>query len=192
LGNVTVTITDGTGTAALLPLFFTSPNQINAQVPTGLNTGLAQLTVATPSDNIISSVMLATVAPGIFTANETGQGVAAAQVATNLPNGTQTITDTFQIPCTPGTCVPAPIDLTVGSSALVVYATGVRNAKLSDVTVQIGGQTIPAVYAGPTAGFVGLDQVNVPLPSTLAGSGMVNVQVSVAGTLSNTVTVAFQ
>jgi uncharacterized protein (TIGR03437 family) len=193
LDNVSVTITDSAGTQALLPLFFVSPGQINAQIPPGLPTGLAQLAISAPSGTITSSVNLATVATGLFTANETGQGVAAAQVATNNPDGTQTITDVFNSPCAAGSCVPVPIDLSQGPSVLVLYGTGIRNrAAVSDVTVQIGSQTLPANYAGPTSGYTGLDQVNIPLPSNLAGSGTVNVRVLVAGTASNTVTVAFK
>jgi uncharacterized protein (TIGR03437 family) len=56
---------------------------------------------------------------------------------------------------------------------------------LSDVTVQTGAQSLPAAFAG-------IDQVNVMLPNTLAGTGTVNVAVPVAGTASNAVTVKFQ
>jgi uncharacterized protein (TIGR03437 family) len=57
----------------------------------------------------------------------------------------------------------------------VLYGTGIQNrASLSDVTVTIGSQTLPAFYAG-SAGYAGEDQVNVMLPASLAGSGTVNV-----------------
>jgi uncharacterized protein (TIGR03437 family) len=194
LDNVTVNITDSAGTQAALPLFFVSAGQINAQIPPGLQTGLAQLSITGgPGGTLTSSVNLATVAPGIFTANQNGQGVPAAQVANNLSDGTQTITNVFNSGCTPGNCTPVPIDVSTGNSALVLYGSGIRNrASFSAVTVQIGSQIIAATYAGPTSGYTGLDQVDVPLPASLAGSGTVNVTVSVAGALSNTVTVAFQ
>src|SRR5208283_6100187 len=98
-------------------------------------------------------------------------------------------------PCTPGTCTTAPINLggSGNQTALVLYATGVRNrAALSDVTVQIGGQSLPAAYGGAAPTFVGLDQINVMLPESLAGSGTVSLSVSVPGESSNVLTVTFQ
>jgi len=75
----------------------------------------------------------------------------------------------------------------------VLYGTGIRNrAALSDVMVQIGDQSLPAAYAGAQPTFIGLDQVNVVLPGSLAGSGTVSLSVSVAGTSSNALTVTFQ
>ena len=75
----------------------------------------------------------------------------------------------------------------------MLYGTGIRNrTALSDVTVQIGGQSLPAAYAGAAPTFAGLDQVNVLLPNSLAGTGTVNLSVNVAGTASNALTVTFQ
>ncbi len=51
---------------------------------------------------------------------------------------------------------------------------------------------LPAAYAGAAPTYVGLDQVNVTLPNGLAGTGTVNLIVSVAGIASNALTVAFQ
>jgi uncharacterized protein (TIGR03437 family) len=47
-------------------------------------------------------------------------------------------------------------------------------------------------YAGPQAQFVGEDQINLGPLTGLTGAGTVNVQVSVNGQPSNTVTVNFQ
>jgi uncharacterized protein (TIGR03437 family) len=91
--------------------------------------------------------------------------------------------------------VPVPLDLGTSSdqSALVLYGTGIRNrSALSDVTVNIGGQMLAPAYAGPAATYVGLDQINVVLPQTLAGSGTVNLSVSVAGATSNILTISFK
>jgi uncharacterized protein (TIGR03437 family) len=58
--------------------------------------------------------------------------------------------------------------------------------------VTIGSQTLAAAYAGAAPNYAGEDQVNVLLPSSLAGSGTVNVTVTVSGIASNVVTVAIQ
>ena len=181
LGGVSVTVTDNTGAEVAAPLFYAGPQQINAEIPPGMNTGLAALTVTTSAGAMTGPVMIDAVAPSLFAANQTGKGIAAAQVVTNSANNTQTVTDVFQPGCTPSSCSPNPIDLSKGSSALVLYGTGIRHrASLSDVTVNIGDQRLPAAYAGPTPGYVGLDQVNVALPESLEGSGSVDVSVSIA------------
>jgi uncharacterized protein (TIGR03437 family) len=192
LGDVSATIVDYTGITTQLPLFCVSPTQINATIPTSVHNGMAQVLLTTPSGDVTTSVMVASVAPGLFSANQTGQNVAAAQVATKHSDGSQTIDYIFQCGAGAISCVPLGLDLSVGPTALVLYGTGIRNAAaLSDVTVTIGGQTLPASFAGPTPGYAGLDQVNVLLPVSLAGTGIVNMSVSVGGAVSNVLTVSF-
>ena len=126
----------------------------------------------------------------MFSANQTGKGVAAAQLVTNQTNGTQTIVDVFQCAGAAATCAPVSFDVSGGNSALVLYGTGIQNrASLSDVTVTIGSQTLPVTYAGAAPNYAGEDQVDVLLPASLAGSGTVNVSVTVSGIVSNVVTV---
>jgi uncharacterized protein (TIGR03437 family) len=193
LSGASVTVTDDDGFQAAMPLFYAGPLQINAQIPSGVNTGAAVLTIATPSGGTQSTVMLATVAPALFSANGDGKGAPAAQVVTTHADGTQTFS--YPYACAAGTCTTAPISFgsATDQTALVLYGTGIRNrAALSDVTVQVGTQSLSAFYAGAAPTYVGLDQVNVTLPRSLAGSGTVNLSVSVAGTTSNALTVAFQ
>jgi uncharacterized protein (TIGR03437 family) len=191
LAGASATITDSSGATASLPLFYAGPGQINAEIPQTASAGTATLTVTGPSGIQIAPVTLATVAPGLFTANASGKGVAAGQLVANQPNGQQTTVDIFTCPA--GGCVGVPLDVSSGATALVLFGTGIQNrASLSDVTVQIGSQTLTAFYAGPAPNFVGLDQVNVLLPASLAGSGTVNITVTVSGAVSNVVTATFQ
>ena len=193
LAGTSATIVDAGGVQAPLPLFYAGPTQMNAEIPENAATGPAVITINAPSGPVVSPVVLTPVAPGLFSQNDTGAGVATAIFVTTQANGTQTFSYVFNNPCQPGSCVPVPFDVSAGNSALVLYGTGIRGAAaLSDVTVQIGSQTLPVLYAGAAPDFVGLDQVNVALPASLAGSGTVNVSVSVSGAVSNTVTVAFK
>ena len=186
LAGTSATVTDASGVQTSLPLFFAGPSQINAEIPDTASGGPVVITINTPSGAVSSPVVITPVAPGLFSENESGQGVAAAQFA----NGQQPVIDIFN--CAAGSCVGIPLDVSSGNTALVLYGTGIQNrASLSGVTVTIGGQTLPAAYAG-SAGFIGEDQVNVLLPASLAGSGTVNITVSVAGTASNVVTATFQ
>ena len=193
LDGTSATITDSSGVQAGLPLFYAGPLQINAEIPQTASMGAATITITTTSGSQTGSVLLATVAPALFAANQNGKGVPAAQVVTNHANGTQTTALVYGSPCAVGKCQPVPIDLSAGNSALVLYGTGIRNAaSLSAVTVTIGSHTLSAFFAGAAPTYVGLDQVNVSLPQSLAGSGTVNVVVSVAGATSNTVQLNFK
>jgi uncharacterized protein (TIGR03437 family) len=75
-------------------------------------------------------------------------------------------------------------------AALKLYGTGIRGrGTLASVTCTIGGVAARVLYAGPQGGFAGLDQVNVVLPRSLSGSGLVSVQLSVDGLAANPVEV---
>jgi uncharacterized protein (TIGR03437 family) len=188
LGGVTVTIQDSAGTTDLADLLFVSPGQINFAVPPGLATGVATLTLTGPTTQT-TEVSLLTTAPGIFTENGTGAGVAAAESLT-IVNGVQTYEKIYT--CSGGTCSATPISLANGQVYLILYGTGISGAGQSAVSVTIGGQTYPIEFAGALSEFVGLDQVNVLLPSSLAGSGTVPVQVIVSGVASNSAMIDIQ
>jgi uncharacterized protein (TIGR03437 family) len=194
LSGTSVTVTDSSGAKTALPLFYAGPSQINAEIPSSAATGGATVTITTTSNGTLTSpVTLAAIAPGLFSANQTGAGVAAAQFVTDQANGTQTTVDVFQCSGGAGTCAAVPLNVTAGESALVLYGTGIQNrAALSDVTVTIGNQTLAATYAGAAPNYAGEDQVDVLLPASLAGSGTVNVNVTVSGAVSNVVTVEIQ
>ena len=194
LGGTSVTITDSSGAQTAMPLFYAGPTQINAEVPQTASTGAATITITSMASGAqTGSITLAEVAPGLFSANQTGKGVAAAQLVTDATDGTQTTVDIFQCSGGAGTCVAVPFDVSGNNTALVLYGTGIQNrAALSEVTVTIGSQTLSAAYAGAAPNYAGEDQVNVLLPSSLAGSGTVNVSVTVSGIVSNVVTVAIQ
>jgi uncharacterized protein (TIGR03437 family) len=59
------------------------------------------------------------------------------------------------------------------------------------VSVTVYGVSAQVVYAG-SSGFTGVDQINVLLPASLAGSGTVALQVTAAGIAANAVQIAIQ
>jgi uncharacterized protein (TIGR03437 family) len=199
LGGITVTITDATGSKLPMQLSYVSPTQINGALPPLAAVGPAAFTTsasaacgtppATTSQR--GSLTLAALAPALFAANGTGKGAAVGRFIANLATGA----DTQIVSCSADgrTCTPLPLDVSGGNSALVLYGTGIRNrAKLSDVTVNVGGQSLPAYFAAAEPGLPGVDRVNVALPPTLAHTGIVNVTISAAGATSNAVTVNLQ
>jgi len=72
----------------------------------------------------------------------------------------------------------------------VLFGTGIRGrSDLSNVKVEVGGEAMQVLYAGPQSEFVGLDQVNLILSRSLIGRGEVNVVLTVDGKVANTVTI---
>jgi uncharacterized protein (TIGR03437 family) len=51
----------------------------------------------------------------------------------------------------------------------------------------VAGQSVPVLYAGSVASDAGLDQVNIPIPKSLAGSGGVWVYLVADDAASNVV-----
>ena len=76
---------------------------------------------------------------------------------------------------------------------LTLYGTGIRHTQgQSSVTCTINGQDLPILFAGAQPTFLGLDQVNVRLPASFAGTGVATVVIRVDGQASNPVTLTFQ
>ena len=127
--------------------------------------------------------------------NNNGQGVAAGLAVLAQPDGTQTWQYVFPQGCAPGSCVAAPLDMAAAGSRLYLelFGTGIRGrSSLAAVSATIGGVSVPVEYAGPVAGLTGLDQVNLAVPTSLAGRGEVAVLLTVDGKQTNPVSVSFK
>jgi len=194
LGGTTMTLVDSTNTSYAVEMYYVGPNQINYYVPSNAQAGPATIT-ATSGDGTQTSgsVLIAPVAPGLFTANASGQGAASAfvicaGVCAGWPNrqaNGQYMQDAFTCGGSAG-CTPQP--LSWGASDIVVvefFGTGFRHiSSPGALTVLMNGQSVPYQYAG-AQGDIGLDQLNVQLPNSLAGSGNVSVAMSVQDTVDN-------
>jgi uncharacterized protein (TIGR03437 family) len=197
LDNTSATVTDSSGNQQPMPLIYVSPTQINGAIPPGLATGVAIVTISNNGTVIGgSNAILNIVGPSLFTANEDGQGPPIGVVVTANSSGAESTQSTYQ-GSTFGQYTPAPIDLggSGDSSVLVLYGTGIRGvSSLSNVTATIGSTNLPVLYAGPcdTAHFFAFDQVNLSLPQSLAGSGQVNLMLTVNGVAADTVTLDFK
>jgi uncharacterized protein (TIGR03437 family) len=73
-----------------------------------------------------------------------------------------------------------------------VQAQGNLNVTVSPVTVLMNGVELPVAYSGYTPGFIGLYQVNVPIPGGTSPGSSVSLAIQAAGVVSNTVNVAIQ
>ncbi len=189
LDGVSVTLRDAAATEHRCGLFFVSPGQINLLVPPAAAPGAAELIAVNPAGQISSGqLMIASVAPGLFSANANGRGVAAAVILRLKPDGSQTFEPVAVFDQPGNIFVPKPIDFEPESDQLflILFGTGFRGrSSLSAVSVVIGGTPVETLYAGPTPDFQGLDQLNVRLPRSLAGRGTLDVVVSADGIVGN-------
>ena len=197
LGGVRIEIIDSISEARAAPLLFVSSGQINFLTPAedALGTGLLRLT-RIDEEPVEFAITVSAVAPGLFSANGTGQGIGAISALRVAAAGSRSNPEVFRYDATALRLVGVPIDL--GSEGdqvfLTLYGTGIRGAGGAEsVRATIGGSEVPVVSAGAQDEFAGLDQVEIgPLPRTLAGRGEVNVIVTAAGITSNTVTIVIE
>ncbi|MFN0085202.1 MAG: FG-GAP-like repeat-containing protein [Blastocatellia bacterium] len=191
LAGTTVRLRDSAGVDRLSPLFFVSANQINYQIPAATALGPATITI-TNGQGAASALaaQIAPVAPGLFAANANGQGIAAAVALRVKANGAQSFESIATFDAAQNRFLPLPIDLGPDDEQvyLILYGTGIRGRQdLSTVTLRIGGLPIAPLYAGPQGSLVGLDQINLPLPRSLAGRGLVDLMLTADQKNANTV-----
>jgi uncharacterized protein (TIGR03437 family) len=181
-----VSVTDANGVSLPAQVFYTSPSQIDFQIPPGTATGPATITAASPDGKSASATaQIASVSPGIFQLNATA--LAAAVAVRVMADQSQTIGAVYQVDAS-NNVTPLPVSVAPANGAvyLSVFGTGFQNAH--NVAATIGGQSVPVQWFGAQGTYTGLDQVNVgPLPISLAGRGRVNIIVTADGQTANPV-----
>ncbi len=190
LGGTNLSVRDSLGVERPAPLFFVSPGQVNYLMPEGTAFGSATVMVMNGDAISAGSTRIVRIAPGLFSANADGQGVAAAVVLRVKADGTQIFEPVAMFDSTAGRFVPAPIDAGAETDQLflILFGTGLRSTvSPGAVNARIDGQLIEVLYAGPQGGFVGLDQINLRLPRFLAGRGLVNIAIDSDGFIANIV-----
>jgi len=193
------TTLDGTqvlvnGTPA--PLFFVSPGQINYLVPGTTLQGTATVSVQRSGTEVGKGTMpIEAVAPALFSANASGQGVAAA-IILRIKDGQQIFEPVSQF--NQMTTMFEPIEIDFGAETeqlyLIVFGSGFRGrSSLQNTPVTLGGAAIETLYAGPSPDFVGLDQANLgPIPRSLVGIKGAQLLMTVDTKPANVVTLSFK
>lgn len=182
-------VTDSAGVTRDQSLFFVSPGQINYHLHAETAIGPATVTVSLNNQIIaLGELTVGALAPAIFTQNATGDGVPAgyglrvvgsAIRPLNILAYDNALTRWVPIPIDPGTA-SEPV-------YLAIFGTGFRSVSgTGTISARIGTTSIPVQYAGPSPGFIGLDQLNIgPLPLSLAGTGTQPLVVSFEGRVAN-------
>jgi large repetitive protein len=196
IASVRLNVKDAAGAERPAPLFFVSPAQINFQIPPGTVAGVAQINVLNGAALVAAGAAeIADVSPGLFTADSSGQGYAAAVALRIRQDGSQSYEAVARYDAALGRFVAAAIDLGPETDQvfLLFYGTGWKHRRaLAAVNCSVGGVSSEALYAGEAPGFVGLDQINLLLSRTLLGRGEVDVVISVDGKPANIVRIAIQ
>jgi uncharacterized protein (TIGR03437 family) len=179
----------------VVPLKFVSDGQINAILPYDLPANSVQQVIVQQGAQYSTAEPIAVgrAAPAILSANQSGSGqgvvvVVKADTSQFLNDASHPASagDALVIYCTSlGGVTPTVIEGTAAPGSPAATTT-------EKVTVSIGGAPAQTFFAGLTPGFAGLYQVNAFVPSGLAPGAAVPLVISVAGQVSNTVTVAIQ
>ena len=193
LAGVRVRVKDALNVERDAQLFFVSAQQINFLTPAGTSNGTATITVLRDNNPVgAGTLQIASVAPGLFTANSNGQGVPAAVLLRATASGTQTIESIARL--NNNRFDPLPIDFGPESDRLflILFGSGFRgNSGLNNVTCTIGGTNAPVDFASAQGDLAGLDQTNIQLPRGLAGrNATLDLVFRVDGKAANTVQIA--
>jgi len=175
LAGVSVTVND-------IPaqMLYASPSQVNYVVPSNVEVGTAMVKVTYNGALIgTGTVTVDNVSPSTFTTTSNGQGIAAA-LTTFDGVSYQSVVNAD------GTARPLSVGTASRPNFLVLYGTGMRRrSSLSAVSVSIGGVALAVDFLGAHPQLVGVEQLNVKMPQTLRGRGMVDVVITVDGFVSN-------
>jgi uncharacterized protein (TIGR03437 family) len=186
VSGIGVNVQDSTGQTRVAQIFFASSTQINYLIPNGTALGQATVTITGAPNPFSAPLKIVSVAPGVFGAG----GFAVGDFDTVDASGKQTFTNLVFADAS-GTLHTTPIDVTTGEVVLTLYGTGIRG-HANAVTATVGSVTLPTGFAGAQGQFLGEDQINIQLPSSLAGSGLVNVILNVDGQTTNPLQIQIQ
>lgn len=172
----------------LAQLFFVSAGQVNFLIPAGVPAGTASI-VITAGDGTLSTgtAQIATVAPALFTANANGKGALAAVLLRRRPNTPDAFEPLAQLDPATNRLVARPFLLGAETDQLflILFLTGLRQAPQSSVRVNLGGVDFVPDFAGKQGGLAGVDQINLALPRSFGGRGVISLFVKASGAASS-------
>lgn len=158
-------------------VLFASPFQLNVQVPTDTPVGDIGVRVRSTFGQSDTSIRVADLAPAIFQL-DSRRGAILNQEGT----------------------VNSPVQPGGRGRVLVVFGTGFGATRaqgqlqitVSPVTAVLGGRNVPVQFAGLAPGFIGLNQINVMVPTDLAPGTNLRLVLTQGVSESNSVEVAIQ
>jgi hypothetical protein len=173
MGAVSVDVTDSAGVTRRAVMPFASPGwgQINFVVPPASAAGPASMMVRrADGTRTTARIVIADTAPGFWT------GVSCAGPAAGWSAGKKISA------CGGWRCETLPLS----SSKVRLLGSGFRNAAAGEIEVLVGGVKARVVSYG-AAGPVGIDQLTIEVPKSVAGQGDTDVVCKVRGRIANVV-----
>jgi uncharacterized protein (TIGR03437 family) len=200
LANRKVVVNDEVET----PLSLVSPLQVNFQAPSAAPLGTQRVAVRTADTGELiagGNILIASVAPALFTASQNGAGAGVIlnqDGTTNSPSNPAATGSSITLFGTgQGQVSPAVSDGTAAPGSPIASTVAVPTADgRTCVTVQpsvcvaIGSGFGTVQSSGLAPGYIGLWQIKVTIPQGIAVGGAVPLRVVLGGTPSNIVTVA--
>jgi uncharacterized protein (TIGR03437 family) len=197
LAGTQITLRDSAGVEHTAPLFFVSPTQINFQIPASAAVGLAAVTIRNASGQLSQGVIeIVETAPGLFSADASGQGFAAG-VLMRVKGGEASYEPLTRYDAAQKTHVAVPIQFGAEEEPLflILFGTGLRHNN-GEVMARSGNTELPVLYAGAQGemaqGMIGLDQINLAVPRSLAGRGEVELHLIANDRVTNSLRVVIQ
>lgn len=202
LDGTTISVTVGSTTVNAL-MYYTSPGQVAALLPSNTPVGSGTMTVSYEGSastaytiNVIQNNV------GVFTVSQDGQGVAIATYPdyslVSADPGTGTLADT----CTGGAACPYTYTgAALPGDVITLWATGLGPVNGSDATgaglgvpitptsplqLWIGGVSVPVSYAGRSGCCIGEDQIQFTMPSNTPTGCAVPLVLQIGTLVSNT------
>ena len=188
LGGLTMTVKDSRGVQRPAPLLYAS-NRVDYIVPSGTSEGLATVSLSRSDGRTSTGILyIQALTPRLLR----GFASAPAAIVTRVREGVSRVEQVIET--TPPFWVPIDLGPATDEVFLVLFGTGVRHRRsLEDLKVVfLNNSNSPNFrlvqgvieHAGAQGEFAGVDQVNVRLPRTLAGSGFNKVLLVTAEQMS--------
>ena len=173
------------------PLYFVSQNQVNVQVPVGLNVNTTQQILVQQGETYSQpvAVEVAAAQPAAFLSGSSVIGFAYRGGAAPFlvsPGAPAQAGDVLVIYCGGLGLTGVPVVSGAASPSSPLAQTA------APVSVQIGGVNVPVSFAGLAPGFVGLYQINATIPSGVPTGAAVPITISVAGQISPSAVISVQ
>jgi uncharacterized protein (TIGR03437 family) len=176
------------------PIFYATPAQLGIQIPTDFTGTSATIEVTIAGlTSAAQTLSVASVAPGLFSTDQSGHGQGAILIAnTNtLVAPTGSIPGRESRPAKPGEFITIfCTGLGAVTPSLANGEPGKNNTTVDKPSVTIDGAPATLEFSGIAPGFVGLDQVNVQVPAGTRTANDIPVVLTIGGKQSNTVTIA--
>jgi uncharacterized protein (TIGR03437 family) len=158
--------------------YYVSPGQVNIQIPFGVQAGPAKLVFNANGASTTVTIQIAVAAPGIFLIGSYAEAINLSSGTVNGPTAGAAPSSSVEVFMTGTGAVNPPV-----ATGAAAPGSPVSNV-VATVTATVGGQAATVSFAELDPGEVGVTQVSVQIPASLA-NGVYPLIITVGGVASN-------